>query len=191
MTYPSVRNRSVDTEPTHDPQRVPAQAENCGVFSLPHEPSIETEGTSGCRVRNWTTPPIAVVPYRLAPPPPRTTSTLLIESRATRSQYTQPPKGSIRGISSTTTSARLAPLAPNPRMEAPWVPGLLVRLLERRNRVNPGTFFSTSSRAKAGVRATYSRENAKLSAGESSSCALIRVALTNTCCPLEPACTTI
>ena len=50
---------------------------------------------------------------------------------------------------SSNTSARLAPLAPTPRIDTPMVVGLEVLLPERRKRLKPGTWRRTSSSANA------------------------------------------
>src|SRR5215472_13087119 len=81
--------------------------------------------------------------------------------RGTRSQNTQPPKASFKGMPSSRTSTRLAPLAPTPLAVAPRVVGFAVRLLLRRKRVNPGIWRNPSSSVRtawlfnsAGVSAT-------------------------------------
>src|SRR3984957_12230644 len=96
--------------------------------------------TPGCvgRETNCTTPPNASLPYRLDPPSCEI-STSEIDSTGTRSQYTHPPNGSFSGMPSSSTSARLEPFAPNPRNETPRVGGFAVRLLDRRNKLKPGT----------------------------------------------------
>ena len=65
----------------------------------------------------------------------------------TRSQYTQPPNGSLSGAPSASTSARLAPDADTPRRDAPCAVGFAVRDDVRRNRPKPGTLRSASSSA--------------------------------------------
>ena len=96
------------------------------------------------------TPPTASVPYRLDVPP-RTTSIADTASRGMRSQYTHPPKGSLSGMPSSSTRARLAPLAPTPRKDTPWDVGLATRLPDRRKSWKPGTWRSLSSKVKAAV----------------------------------------
>ncbi len=49
------------------------------------------------------------------------------------------------GTPSTSTSARLAPLAPSPRSETPCDVGFAVWLPERRSKLKPGTWRSLSS----------------------------------------------
>src|SRR3954467_3212288 len=71
--------------------------------------------------------------------------------RGARSQYTQPPKASFNGMPSARTSTLLAPLAPTPRTDAPCVVGFAVRLLLRRNNVNPGTWRKASSSVTAAL----------------------------------------
>src|SRR5262245_35198710 len=71
-------------------------------------------------------------------------------SIGTRVQYTQPPKGSLNGTPSTSTSVRLTPLGPIPRNETPCAVGWDDRLLLRRNRLKVGTWRSTSSATTAG-----------------------------------------
>src|SRR5580693_5310352 len=112
----------------------------------------------GCvgRETNCTTPPNASLPYKLDPPSCEI-STSEIDSAGTRSQYTHPPKGSFSGMPSSSTSARLAPLAPNPRRETPCVVGFAVRLLDRRYKLNPGTWRRSSSSRSAGVSCKSSR----------------------------------
>src|SRR5947207_10658620 len=82
-----------------------------------------------CEVR-LITPPKASFPYKFEAPP-RSTSTRSTANRGTRFQYTQPPKASLSGIPSSSTRARLAPLAPTPRRETPCEVGLATRLFER------------------------------------------------------------
>ncbi len=71
-------------------------------------------------------------------------------SIGTRVQYTQPPKGSLNGMPSTSTSVRLTPLGPMPRSETPCAVGCDDRLLLRRKRLKVGTSRSTSSATTAG-----------------------------------------
>ena len=71
-------------------------------------------------------------------------------SIGTRVQYTQPPKGSLNGTPSTSTSVRLTPLGPMPRSDTPCAVGCDDRLLLRRNRLKVGTCRSTSSATTAG-----------------------------------------
>src|SRR3954469_23203678 len=82
---PLVRNNSEASERSHCLMRVPVQRERSGVCWLPYEVSRLNVGRCGWRVRNCTTPPRALLPYRLEAPP-RKTSTLEIASRGTRSQ---------------------------------------------------------------------------------------------------------
>src|SRR4029453_11761498 len=56
-------------------------------------------------------------------------------SSGTRDQYTHPPKGSLNGTPSTSTSVRLTPLGPMPRSETPCDVGCDDRLLLRRKRL--------------------------------------------------------
>ncbi len=56
-----------------------------------------------------------------------------------------------KGKPSLSTRARLAPLAPRPRRETPCAVGLAVRLVVRRNRLNPGTWRRMSSVRNAAV----------------------------------------
>ena len=76
--------------------------------------------------------------------------------RGVRSQYTQPPNGSFSGMPSCNTRTRPAPFAPSPRADGPCVVGLAIKLLLRRNKVNPGTCLSASSSVGA-VRMSKSR----------------------------------
>ncbi len=85
----------------------------------------------------FTTPPSAPPPYTSDAPPPKT-STLPMLTRGTCVQYTQPPNGSFIGMPSSNTVARLAPFAPTPRNDTPWVVGFANRLPERRKSENPG-----------------------------------------------------
>src|ERR1035437_507315 len=66
-----------------------------------------------------------------------------------RAQYIQPPKGSLSGMPSASTSARLAPLAPSPRNDTPCDVGLAVWLPDRRNSEKPATLRNLSSVASA------------------------------------------
>src|SRR6266704_1227026 len=86
--------------------------------------------------------------------------------RGMRSQYTHPPNGSTIGTPSSSTSARLGPLAPNPRSDTPCVVGFATRLLERRKSEKPGTCRSRSSKVRAGF----------ASKSGSESCTALRVA---------------
>ena len=90
--------------------------------------------TFQCRIERWK---VAARAIKYAPP--RTTSIRSTDWRGMRSQYTHPPKGSLSGMRSERTTARLAPLAPTPLRDTPCVVGLAVRLPERRNRLKPGT----------------------------------------------------
>jgi hypothetical protein len=80
------------------------------------------------------TPARASFPQAEAPPP-GTISAPESESRGTRLQGTQPPKGSFSGTPSRRTSERLAPLGPRPRSETPCEVGFAVMLSLRRKRL--------------------------------------------------------
>src|SRR5580693_8046749 len=136
----------------------------------------------GCvgRDTNCTTPPNASLLYKLDPPSCEI-STSEIASAGTRSQYTHSPNGSFSGTPSSSTSARLAPFAPSPRNETPCVVGFAVRLLDRRNKLNPGTCRRSSSSCSAGVFCKSSRVNCTSLAGTSLSSVAARYAVTCTC----------
>ena len=70
-----------------------------------------------------------------------------------RLQYTQPPNGSLSGVPSASTSARLAPDADSPRSPAPCVVGLEDLDVVRRNRLKPGVVFNASSNGAGGSEA--------------------------------------
>src|SRR4029450_7851514 len=67
-----------------------------------------------------------------------------------RFQYTHPPKGSLRGVPSASTNARLAPDADSPRSPAPCGGGIAALGVVRRNRLKPGVVFKASSRGAGG-----------------------------------------
>ena len=79
---------------------------------------------------------------------------------------------------SSSTSARLAPLAPTPRSETPCEVGFATRLPDRRNRVKPGTWRSASSRVRAAVAARSSGPSTIVSAAVSLARIGVRVAVT-------------
>jgi hypothetical protein len=60
-------------------------------------------------------------------------------------QYTQPPKASLSGTPSTSTSDRLWAVPPMPRSATPCVVGFAVRDEVLRKSVKPGTIFNASS----------------------------------------------
>jgi hypothetical protein len=106
------------------------------------------------------------------------TSILSTAACGTRPHAIQPPKGSFRGMPSSKTAAREAPLPPTPLRETPWDVGLAVRLPDRRKSVKPGTCRRTSSIGDAGAAARSSEERATTLAGVSRTRAGARAAVT-------------
>src|ERR1700751_5234069 len=68
-----------------------------------------------------------------------------------RVQSTHPPNGSLIGMLSHRTRVRLAPVDPVARSETPCVVGFATTLELRRNKLNPGTCRSRSSRFMPGI----------------------------------------
>src|SRR6187200_2107525 len=97
-----------------------------------------------------------------------------------RLQYTQPPNGSLSGVPSASTSARLAPDADRPRRPAPCVVGLADLEVVRRNRLNPGVVFSASSNGAGGIAARSAAVRIATGAAGEVRALSVRVAVTTT-----------
>ena len=137
-------------------------------------------GDDGSTESTWITPPAASAPYRSLAPP-RTTSTLSMATCGTRSQLTQPPKGSLSGTPSASTRVRLAPEADSPRNVTPCVVGFAMRDGVRRKSEKPGVSRNTSSSVPAAATSRSRRESTVASAGRSAPRTGRRPAVTVTC----------
>jgi hypothetical protein len=84
-----------------------------------------------------------------------------------RSQYTQPPNGSLIGMLSQSTSVRLAPVDPVARSETPCVVGLATTLDDRRNRLKPGIWRRRSSNSAPGMSCSCCAPRVVMAAGVS------------------------
>src|ERR1039458_8350048 len=150
MKYPSVVNaRAVPEIATRD-QTSENPSEISWVFSLPNSYWARRWSFSAGREKSPMAPLIARSPKMLVAAP-REISARPISTGTNCVQSTQPPKGSLAGMPSQRTRVRLAPEDPMPRSEIPCVVGLAARLDERRNRLNPGTSRSRSSRFVPGL----------------------------------------
>ena len=112
--------------------------------------------------------------------PPLTTSTRSMAAAGMRLQYTQPPNGSLSGVPSASTSARLAPDADSPRSPAPCVVGLDDLEVVRRNRLKPGVVFNASSNGAGGIEARSAAVRIAIGAAGDVRALSVRVAVTTT-----------
>ena len=98
---------------------------------------------------------------------PRDSSTRSNSSGEMRVQYTQPPKGSLTGIPSQSTSDRLAPLDPRPRSDTPCVVDWPLRSMCAGTSVKPGMERSRSSMFTPGCSRTSVSSSTVMNAGAS------------------------
>src|SRR5215469_2952489 len=97
--YPSVRKNSPEVARFQDLSCHEVATDESAVDSDPPESSAEIRLPGIVGRVTLITPLRASLPYKLDPPP-RKTSMELTSSRGMRPQYTHPPNGSLRGISS-------------------------------------------------------------------------------------------
>src|SRR5437773_9611442 len=105
----------------------------------------------------------------------------LIAWRGTLPQKTHPPNGSLIGIPSASTTARLAPLAPTPRSDPPCEVGFAVRLPDLRNNEKPGIWRSASSTVREAVVERSSLDNTAMLAAVMLTRVSVRDAVTVIC----------
>src|SRR4051812_17847820 len=128
----------------------------------------------------FSTPPIALDPYRSLAPP-RSTSMRSIASSGSSSQWIHPPTASFSGTSSCVTSVRLADVDPSPRRLTPCDVGFATKELDRRNSSTPGSCLTCASTVNPAVVLSADCDSVLVVTGLSSDASGARYAVTVTC----------